>query len=157
MYTPQTIAKAMLEEANGLGLSLTNLKLQKLLYLAHGSMLAKFDRPLIGEQFSAWKYGPVLESLYHDLKLFGSNPIQTDNAFLNGWEPLPENAQDERNVIRAILNQFGRRSAGALVELTHREGGPWAAIFDEFTNNLTIDDGAIKEYFRRHLKQPVAG
>jgi len=143
----------MLEKAEEFGLSLTNLKLHKLLYLAHGLMLAKYDRPLLeGEPFAAWKYGPVVESLYHDLKVFGASKINADSSFISNWKSL-DGETDEVTAIAAILKQFGTKSAGALIDTTHRSDGPWHAVFEENTPNVKIDDDEIKNYFKKHLKK----
>lgn len=153
MGNARTIAKSMLSKADELGLSLTNLKLHKLLYLAHGLSLAKFDRPLVDDElFSAWKYGPVIESLYHDLKVFGSSVIKPDSPFIAGWGRVDNNSVDDA-VIRSILKQFGTKSAGTLIDITHKPDGPWHAVFDAFTPSITIDDEQIKEYFKRYLKK----
>jgi uncharacterized phage-associated protein len=153
MGNSRTVAKSMFENADELGLSITNLKLHKLLYLAHGLALAKFDRPLLtGEQFAAWKYGPVMESLYHDLKVFGSSAIKSDSPFVSSWPSLDKGSQDEM-VIQSILKQFGKKSAGTLIDITHKTDGPWHEVFDAATTSISIDDEKIKAYFKKHLKK----
>ena len=153
MGSSRTVAKSMLEKADELGLSITNLKLHKLLYLAHGLALAKFDRPLLdGDQFAAWKYGPVVESLYHDLKVFGSSAIKSDSPFVAGWPSLAKDSQEEK-VVESILRQFGTKSAGTLIDITHKTDGPWHEVFDASTSSISIDDEKIKTYFKKHLKK----
>src|SRR5208282_4587731 len=51
------------------------LKLQKLVYFAHGWHLALRDQPLIDELVEAWDYGPVVPSLYHQFKRYGNQSI----------------------------------------------------------------------------------
>jgi uncharacterized phage-associated protein len=49
-----------------LGDSISNLKLQKLVYYAQGFNLALFDgNPLFDEEIQAWTHGPVVPALYH--------------------------------------------------------------------------------------------
>jgi uncharacterized phage-associated protein len=56
---------------------LTNLKLQKIPYLAHMVFVGRTDgRLLIDEPFEAWDFGPVLPRLYHRVKIFGDEPIR---------------------------------------------------------------------------------
>jgi len=55
--------------------NLTPLKLQKLIYYAHGWHLALRDQPLIDELIEAWEYGPVVPNVYHEFKEFGNQPI----------------------------------------------------------------------------------
>ncbi|WP_343731023.1 type II toxin-antitoxin system antitoxin SocA domain-containing protein [Duganella sp.] len=151
MSAPRMVAKSMLQKADELGCPLTNLKLHKLLYLAHGLSLAKYGTPLIDGEFAAWKYGPVVESLYHDLKIFGSNPIKPDSQFIAAWPLLEENST-HNHVILSILKQFGAMSAGTLVDITHRADSPWQAVFDESTRSRIIPDEEIQSYFKKHLK-----
>ena len=65
------------------GKSLTNLSIQKLAYFCHGWNLAIFETPLIDEQFEAWRFGPVLPSVYHKLKVFSSNNIPADHPYVS--------------------------------------------------------------------------
>lgn len=151
MGTPRTIAKTALLIADELGLKISNLTAHKLLYLAHGLMLAKHDRPLVDTPFQAWKYGPVLEDLYHDLKIFGSSPIPHDSVFVARWPELPPENQEDREVIRAILKQFGNKSPGYLIEVSHQEDGPWNAVYEANTPSIEISDAKISAYFKKHL------
>ncbi|KJV77587.1 hypothetical protein RHORCCE3_2148 [Rickettsia hoogstraalii str. RCCE3] len=51
------------------GDSITQLKLQKLIYFAQGIYLALFDKVLFEEEIKAWKHGPVVPAL---CSIFGS-------------------------------------------------------------------------------------
>ena len=62
--------------------SVTNLKIQKLLYFAQGYALSKLGRPLFPDAIEAWEMGPVVPSVYNALKSNGRNPIpQTVGEF----------------------------------------------------------------------------
>jgi uncharacterized phage-associated protein len=58
------------------GWSVSNLELQKILYLAHMYYLGRHGGPLIREEFEAWDYGPVVPELYHHVKGFGGGPVR---------------------------------------------------------------------------------
>jgi uncharacterized phage-associated protein len=146
-YPPRAVARSLLDEAHRQGHEVTNLKLQKLLYLTHGLMLAKHGRPLVNERFQAWKYGPVLESLYHDLKIYGPGRIGPTDGFVNLWKPLPPDAKEEENSIKAVLKQCGSMSSGALVSMSHAPDGPWNAVYKN--QDSEIGDQAIKQYFEK--------
>lgn len=53
----------------------TQMKLHKLLYYAHGWHLGFTGEPLLDEAIEAWAYGPVVPSIYQELKMLGSAPI----------------------------------------------------------------------------------
>ncbi|MGA7027993.1 MAG: type II toxin-antitoxin system antitoxin SocA domain-containing protein, partial [Candidatus Acidiferrales bacterium] len=60
------------------GDSLSNLKLQKLVYYAQGFHLALYGEPLFPEVIRAWRHGPVVPELYHALKQFGAGPVKME-------------------------------------------------------------------------------
>jgi uncharacterized phage-associated protein len=65
-----SVARLFLEKAPTSGVQdLTPMKILKLTYLAHGWHLCYTDSPLILDQVQAWKYGPVVPSVYHYFKL----------------------------------------------------------------------------------------
>lgn len=151
MHEPKLAAKAMLIDADRAGIALTNLKIQKLLYLAHGLMLARHGEPLINEPFQAWKYGPVVESLYHRLRVFGPDPIAADDPFVKSWPSLPEDAQHARQAIGDVLAQFGQLTSGRLVTLSHAPQGPWEQAYTASSASGEISNTSIEDYFKQHL------
>ena len=61
------------------GWKLTNLQLQKMLYIAHMTYMGERDgEPLISGMFppfEAWEFGPVSPTAYRHVKTFGAEPI----------------------------------------------------------------------------------
>jgi len=72
---PLDIGGFLLEKSIEKGI--TNLKLNKLIYLAHGYHWGNFELPLInnGELAEAWKHGPVYRSVYNIFGAFKSDDI----------------------------------------------------------------------------------
>jgi uncharacterized phage-associated protein len=145
MYDARSVARTMIQRAADLNLPVTNLKLQKLLYFAHGLSLVRCGKPLINEPFQAWKYGPVLVGLYHDLKVFGPSPIKPQDGFIPYWPEIPTGSNAE---IDAVLNQFGALSGGQLINISHDPKGPWQAVYHSASKNIEIDNQAIQSYFK---------
>ncbi len=54
---------------------LSNLELQKYLYLIEIEYIKKFDKHLIDDDFIAWVYGPVSEDVYWKFRDYGANSI----------------------------------------------------------------------------------
>lgn len=124
------------------------LKLQKLVFLAHGWHLAVTDEPLTEETFQAWDYGPVVPSLYRTFSRFGASPIQ--------GEPEPGDLDDTAEaVIGWIWEDYGKMKPWQLVQLTHEEGTPWATAYQR-RNNTEIDNEAIKSYYKGKLQEAPA-
>lgn len=69
------VANYFLDKAREDGVDLSPMKLQKLIYFAHGWHLAIYGEPLIDESVEAWAWGPVISSIYHDFKKYGRDPI----------------------------------------------------------------------------------
>lgn len=103
------------------GWTLTNLEIQKILYLAHMFYLGRTGgEPLVAGEFEAWDYGPVLPSLYHKIKIYGSEPV--GNVF-HSVPDIPSGA--EAQIIDEAYDNLGKVGASRLVKATHRLGGAW--------------------------------
>lgn len=129
--------------------SITNLKLNKLLYYAQGWSLARTGKPLFDEDILAWQYGPIVGSVYHRFSVCGSDPIAScdDTA---GKGKLSE---DEIQLLIDVYRRYGCFSASALVEMTHRNGTPWQQAYTG-KHNAVIDRQRIKDYFS-HEREPL--
>jgi len=132
--------------------TLSNLKLQKILYLAHMVHLGEHGGPLIHEGFEAWNYGPVSPDLYRRVKAFGSEPVR--NVF-HGYPAPPEGsaaaAMDE------VYAQVGNWTAGQLVRVTHRKNGAWDKTYIPGALGIPIPDALIlQEYRDREAEQQQA-
>ena len=57
------------------GSEMTNARINKLLYFAQGRHLATYGKPLFDEKIEAWKFGPIIEEIYHSFKSYGNNII----------------------------------------------------------------------------------
>ena len=62
----------------------TPMHVLKLAYLCHGWMLGVFGRGLIAEPAEAWRYGPVIPTVYHTYKSFRGEPIAVPLADRSG-------------------------------------------------------------------------
>lgn len=153
MYDARQIARSMIERASAKGLELSNLTLQKLLYIAHGAALGHLGRPLLRGNFSAWRYGPVVENLYHDLKVFGAGAIKADDRYIAHWDRIPAEDADAIGVVDSVLDHFGRWSGASLIQWSHREDGPWFPVYNNKSLGSDIPNEAIKQYFQERVLQ----
>lgn len=131
--------KGMIEENY-----VSNISLQKILYFAQGFYLAENQQtPLFLDKIFAWKFGPVVKNIYHDLKYFGNNHIlfgkESDlilgKKYRTQYNNIPINYS---NFLNEIWNTFKDYEPFELVELTHAEGSPWHEIFIQ--NNRDLGD-----------------
>lgn len=99
---------------NDAGDSITNLKLQKLVYLSQGFHLALFNKPLYGEQIRAWLHGPVIPVLWKKYTDHESAGLpRPDRIDLSLFSDKTIELLDE---IREVFGQF---SAWRLRDITH--------------------------------------
>jgi uncharacterized phage-associated protein len=154
---PRAVANLLLKEARSRGQHLSNLKLQKLLFLCHAFHLVDTGRPLVRGTFEAWQYGPVHREAYDAFKKFGAKPITEDAdkydpvTGIRGLIPLPADRL-VLDVVRKVINFYGGKSATELVELTHAEEGPWSYVVTSAANSanigLKISDEIIVNRFK---------
>lgn len=112
------------------GDSISNLKLQKLVYYAQAWHLAITNRPLFSEDIQAWAHGPVIPCLYNKYRDFGWQPIRGQV-----WEPQaiprPDSEgtamdEDTAGILDEVWEAYGQFTAKHLEKLTHSED-PWVA------------------------------
>ena len=130
-YSAIDIAKKIVCRTDVLhGDTISNLKLQKLLYYMQGFHLAWFGTPLFNERIEAWTYGPVVPVVFQEFKRYKQRAINperySDSLVLSG---------EEQQLFDRVYNEYNRFSAVTLMNMTHTEG-PWKnhGIGDEITN-----------------------
>ena len=99
------------------GDSLSNLKLQKLVYYAQGFHLALMNEPLFNDPIEAWEHGPVVPSLYHRFKQHGASPIPPPEGGID-MNAYPEAV---RELLDEVFQTYGQYSAWKLRNMTHAE------------------------------------
>lgn len=169
-HDPRAIANLMLDEADRLGVELSNLALQKLLYFAHGLFLMQTKMPLVSGYFEAWQYGPVHPAVYRAFKEAGAGQIETrakGQDILTGKPKEIPTPKDPAvlGLVQRVLNSYGRMSPGRLVDLSHAKDAPWAHIVDKSRTDvafgLRIPDTVILNRFQHHKMsiglEPISG
>ena len=139
---------------------ITQIKLQKLIYFAHGYYLALREKPLIREKIEAWQYGPVVPSVYHRFKHWGDSTIQ--EVLVENSENLIIN-EDDLCFLDLVWHKFSGYSAAQLVDLSHVEDGPWSrakqksiALVGFVVPNIMIHNLEIYNYFKdKYVKKSI--
>ena len=153
-YCPVLIADYFIAHSST---QLTPLQVIKLVYIAHGYSLAILRRPLIEEAVEAWRYGPVVPSVYHSAKRYGGSRITkllysgisiNDSGKINDAKKSIENMiqPPERAILDAVLEGYGRFTGIQLTNITHDYDTPWRRYFKS-RSNQKIPDGDIKRYY----------
>jgi uncharacterized phage-associated protein len=138
----QTIANEFLRFANDDGKALTNMQLQKLVFLGQGYTLALLDRPAYYNNTHAWQWGPVVPKLYKDLQKYGSGQVS---------DAIPVAVDESADaavvgVLKAVWRAYGGKTGSQLSEITHRPGTPWSKTWaDSKFGVIPIQE--IKAYY----------
>lgn len=143
------LAGEIIRRSGARGRFLTNLSVQKLAYFCHGWHLALRGTPLVDENFAAWKFGPVLPSVYHKLKVFSSNPIPPSHPLVvaTGGGILDN---DSGQIVDKVLELYGGYTGAQLVDMSHVANGPWAEAWAAGSDEM--EDVRIQAYFKSLIK-----
>lgn len=132
--------------------TLTNLELQKIIYLCHMEFFGEKGKPLVEGEFEAWVYGPVHPTLYHRLKRFGRNSIPESN--FRRIKDLDSNKhRDEINMLTEWSEVFPHPSGPILVAITHREGSAWEKVYEDGIKGSVIPRGYILQEYKDLKKE----
>lgn len=143
-YSAKAFANTILNWADELGVPVTPLKLQKMLFFVHADYLCRFGEPLVSEEFEAWNYGPVAPSVYAQFKEFSRQPITkraiTFNPMTRSSSVLTAEFDEEtRERVRSIFDLYIPVEAGLLSAISHKAGGPWFCAFEQFEAHRNIN------------------
>ncbi len=138
------VANDFLRLAESQGTSLTNMQLQKLVYIAQGYHLAFYDKPLYFENTHAWQWGPVIPRLYKALQKYGSGEV-SENIPVDPDGVYPVDS-DSQNIINAVWNAYGAYSGMQLSALTHKQNTPWSVTWNKDPFSVISLDEIAKHY-----------
>ncbi len=151
-FNPKHVVNSILERSfREARTDMTPMKLQKMLFYTHGWHLAINGEPAITEPFEAWRYGPVVHSIYDDLKEFKGSPISryiSETDQFSGEEVkyiVNRDYTDLYNSIDIAWEKYIGISAESLSTMTHAPASPWDVTRKK--NQEIIPNNLIQEYF----------
>ena len=145
MSEPISVFSAARRLGEHSGWDLTNLHMQKLLYLAHMYYLGANKEPLVDGDFEAWDYGPVQPKLYHYLKRYGADIIPS--AALSF--AIPVENKTACVYLDAVVDQLPR---SRLMAITHWEEGAWAKNYERGSMGILLTNTAIAEEYENRMR-----
>lgn len=105
--------------------AMTPKKLQKMLYYCYSWTLALLNENpddieirLFDEKFEAWVHGPVIRSVYFQLKEYGYNPVPMNEEIVN------INNEDVLDILEQVYDIYGEFNGNELESISHQEN-PW--------------------------------
>lgn len=147
--SPFAIANYFIRKAAEAGVPLTPMKLIKLVYIAHGWYLALAGKPLLREPIEAWKYGPVIESLYHAFKRYGNTSLPLSAA--TDAVITDNEHNDITRLLDKVWEKYSRLTAAQLSTITHQPETPWSQVYNPNGLNIIIPDDIIRKHYQDKL------
>lgn len=130
------VARTLGQAANW---SLSNLEMQKIIYIAEMLHLGRTGAPLLKDEWQAWDYGPVQPDLYHKAKVYGTAPVR--DIFLS--PPLPPGNSEHKAIVDAY-KLMKNLTPGRMVSVTHRPTGAWARNYKAGRKGVRIPKAEIR-------------
>jgi uncharacterized phage-associated protein len=163
IMTASDLAHIVTNYVNKKGDTVSPKKLQKLLYYVEAWNLVNLPNALLEEDFQAWVHGPVLPSLYHELKEFGYNDLKvvaeecdSEDELINIIIKKNNISDDQLELIDAVLERYGSMNSFQLELLSHSEE-PWiearGGIPPHASCTNIISKMRMKEYYSELAKK----
>lgn len=122
MYTAKEVAEYIICRCNLTDVFVSNLKLQKLLYLVQVEYLRYFGRPCFSDDFEAWNVGPIVSDVYNRYCGFGGSGIIL--------KAEPKIAGQDEKFIDEIVQRWKNAYPWDMSRKTAYAGSPWDVTYD---------------------------
>lgn len=160
--TAMDLAHIVTHYINQKGDSVSPKKLQKLLYYIDAWHYVHLGKPILEEDFQAWVHGPVLPSLYHELKQYGFNNLEViaeehDTVDREVEAVIEKNGltDEQLGLIYSVLDTYGTMSSFQLEILSHKEA-PWLEARGETKPHESCKTKISKERMREFYSSIIA-
>lgn len=140
MYEALDVARYVINYENSQNRSVSNLRLQKLLYFIQAQFLVTNHRACFSDAMEAWDFGPVVPSVYHEYKAYGSSSLP--QSLSQGTVNI---TGEDRSLINRMLDKCSHYSTTMLVSMTHRQQ-PWKDAYERQYDN-TISLRSMQAFF----------
>lgn len=141
MSTPLFLANNFIKKALTEGISLSPMKLQKLIYFTYRNYYQATRKKLFSEPIETWQYGPVVEVVYAHFKPYGARSV--DKFYRNSAGEtlmLDESVPEVGSAICNVWERYKSYSGTTLSQITHQDGGAWQKANDRGSIYLSDED-----------------
>jgi uncharacterized phage-associated protein len=146
MADARVVSNHLVNIAAANGNTLTPMQVLKLVYIAHGYSLGARGTPLIPNRVEAWKFGPVIPTLYHSIKHWRDKPVGV--VVVTGLEDFRDGDEE---FVRTVYDAYSGYDGVSLSNLTHRNGTPWHEVYEAGRSGIPIPDDLIQHHYRALL------
>ena len=141
MYTANNVANYILRYYNSKDVWISNLKLQKILYFLQAQFMVSRGYPLFSDPIRAVDWGPMIENVYHNYKIFGSASIPVIHE-----EKYPYDIDGKDMLLIAeVLDYMEPYSATTLLSFIHNQP-PWKNAY--YGHRKYISNNELRDFFK---------
>ncbi len=138
MNTATDVARFLVKYYIDTKKSITNMKLQKLLYYAWIEYFTSHDgKYLFEDKIYAWKLGPVVPQVYYEYRIYAAMPISIAKLPGKGFD------NETEKFLRSFAEKYKDVSARDLVTRSHAPGKPWEMAYDADRGDSVISFDSI--------------
>ena len=142
---PLFISNNLLHLSFNENISITPMKLQRLLYLIYKAYLIRMNQSLFSERFEAQNYGPSLSVIHSNFGQYYGNPIthyyKTNDAIIYQVNER-ENIYFSK-ILYSIWNTYKFQNEIVLSKLIQRQGTAWYKAW--INNRIFLEDEDIRK------------
>lgn len=110
---------------------ITNLQLQRILYLVQRDFLQKRGCPAFEDSIQAWQFGPVIPEVYYYFCGFGVMPV----SHLYGQHEINP---DDRAFVDSIIEAKRKLPPWDLTAETNKNDGAWDRTYQDGAGNKNV-------------------
>lgn len=160
-YSALDVARYVVNYVNSNKGSISNLKLQKILYYIQAAFLVENGTGCFNDAIMCWRHGPVIKNVYDEFNQYGDHNIPFQGrrdklTIQNGKLVIVEEnfsdsiiCEDDKKEINKVINGLMQYDPWYLVDRTHEED-PWKYLS---CYNVEITPNRIKHYFNNHKER----
>lgn len=133
-YDADDVVRYMISYSFKKGNPINNLQMQRLLYLIWIDYYNYRKEFFFDDEFSAWKFSPVITKIYYEFCSDGGNPITEVFAC-----KLKNN---DALFVEKFIDEYGKEKVPALTEKVQRRAGVWDKVFNRH-RKMGAGDGLL--------------
>lgn len=157
----ESVANFFINKSLNDGLSLSMVKLVKLVYISHGWHLGYLGKPLISDAVQAWQYGVMIPKLYRSINEFVFDATRID-SLIEGYGVIGDgmtenNPPDEKTIklLNKVWESYSKLSGVQLSTITHEIGTPWEKTWSTMIgtphSGQNIANNLIQKYYESKI------
>jgi uncharacterized phage-associated protein len=161
MLDVRAIANEVLDFAESVGVGVSNMALNKIVYFVHCDYLIENEKPLVRAKIEAWPHGPVFREIYHEFKRWDDSPIASRAHKIDPYsgESIIAEAQlceSDKKYVASLIDRYVRFTASQLRALSHTSNGPWDLVWGhdgQANPGMKITDDMIRQSYKGRAQQ----